>query len=201
MDELKQEILDAALQVFSRYGVKRTSMGDLCQEAGVSRQTLYNRFRNKDDILRDLIGRYTDAAIDEIRQGLEQAESLGDRLDIFFDRMALNAYDIVQAMPNAEEFIEGVNAVSQEALEQSACRFQEVLAEVLEPHQAALARAGLGVADLSNFAQRSAKAATSHARDRADLVSQLRTLRQLCLSVAGQRAPDATHTGHDENAN
>ena len=46
--------------MFSRYGVKRTSMVDLAQEAGVSRQTLYNVFRNKDDVLRALIRAYTE---------------------------------------------------------------------------------------------------------------------------------------------
>lgn len=51
MNQTEQALLDAAMRVFSRYGVKRSSMSDLCEEAGVSRQTFYNNFRNKDDIL------------------------------------------------------------------------------------------------------------------------------------------------------
>ncbi|SDB45349.1 transcriptional regulator, TetR family [Bauldia litoralis] len=35
-------------------------MGDLAKEAGVGRQTLYNVFRNKDDVLGALIRAYTE---------------------------------------------------------------------------------------------------------------------------------------------
>ncbi|MGJ8558513.1 MAG: TetR/AcrR family transcriptional regulator, partial [Sulfitobacter geojensis] len=96
MNELETTILDAATHVFSRYGVQRSSMVDLCKEAGVSRQTLYNRFRNKDDVLRGLIGRYTDLAIAEIRSELDRTPDIGDRLDLIFDRMVLRGFDTIQ---------------------------------------------------------------------------------------------------------
>lgn len=165
-------------------------MADLCQEAGVSRQTLYNRYRNKDDILRGLIARYTETAIEELALTLQEAPDLAGKLDLIFDRMVVDGYDMVQAMPNAQDFIDGVNAVSQEALEESAARFRAVFAEVLAPYEAAFARAGTSSADLSDFMQRTAKAASMYARDRAHLITQLRTLRQLCLSAASEDATE-----------
>ena len=39
------------IEVFSNYGFRKTSMSDLAEAAGVSRQTLYNRFKSKEDIL------------------------------------------------------------------------------------------------------------------------------------------------------
>lgn len=186
MDDLEATILDAALQVFSRYGVKRSSMGDLCQAAGVSRQTLYNRFRNKDAILRGMICRYTDQAIAEITETLAEAGSLAERLDMIFDRMVVGGYDTVQAMPNAQEFLDGVNGVSQDAQDDAASRFRAVIAEVLAEHQPALARAGLTVEELADFVQRAAKCAGLRSRDRAHLMTQLATLRQLCVSAAAR---------------
>ena len=193
MTELEKTVLDAALHVFSRYGVKRTSMGDLCEEAGVSRQTLYNRFRNKDDILRGLIGRYTELALQEIAEEMPNAPDLGAQLDLIFDRMAVRGYDTMQAMPNAQDFIAGANAVSQEALQCSAGRFRGVIAEVLQPHGAALTRNGLTVEALADFIQRSAKAAGMHALDRDHFLAQLRTLKQLSLTAALGPVPDAIH--------
>ncbi|WP_300053836.1 TetR/AcrR family transcriptional regulator [Sulfitobacter sp.] len=193
MTELEKTVLDAALHVFSRYGVKRTSMGDLCEEAGVSRQTLYNRFRNKDDILRGLIGRYTELALQEIAEEMPNAPDLGAQLDLIFDRMAVRGYDTMQAMPNAQDFIAGANAVSQEALQCSAGRFRGVIAEVLQPHEAALTRNGLTVEALADFIQRSAEAAGMHALDRDHFLAQLRTLKQLSLTAALGPVPDAIH--------
>ncbi|MFC3615611.1 TetR/AcrR family transcriptional regulator [Lutimaribacter marinistellae] len=192
MNDLEARILDAALRVFSLNGVKRTSMSDLCEEAGVSRQTLYNRFRNKDDILRGLIGHYTDIAIEEIAQAMPDRASLSEKLDLVFQCMVIDGYDTVQAMPHAQDFIDGVNAVSAEALEASASRFRAVIAEILTPHEAAFRRAGLSIDELSDFVQRAAKSAGIHARDRAHLIRQLRTLRLLCLGAASEDGPDKT---------
>ena len=184
MSELETTILDAATHVFSRYGVQRSSMVDLCKEAGVSRQTLYNRFRNKDDVLRGLIGRYTDLAIAEIRSELDRTPDIGDRLDLIFDRMVLRGFDTIQTTPNAQDFIEGVNATSQEALAQSAERFRSIIAEVLSPYRPQLAAAGLDLSALSACLQYSAKCAGMQTQDRAQLLTHLQTLRQLCLTAA-----------------
>ena len=82
MNETEQALLDAAMRVFSRYGVKRSSMSDLCEEAGVSRQTFYNNFRNKDDILRALIRSYTERALAGIEAGRGSCQTLGAQLDL-----------------------------------------------------------------------------------------------------------------------
>ena len=47
-----QQILDAALAVFCRYGYRKTSMLDIAQAAGMSRAALYLHFRNKEDVFR-----------------------------------------------------------------------------------------------------------------------------------------------------
>lgn len=52
MTDRERTILDAAMRVFMRHGVRRASMTDIGKEAGVSRQTLYNAFRGKEDVLR-----------------------------------------------------------------------------------------------------------------------------------------------------
>lgn len=183
MNDREKNILEAAVRAFSRFGVKRTSMTDLCEEAGVSRQTLYNTYKNKDDILRALIRYYTDNAIEEIETGLAGVEDLGDQLDIIFDKMSVAGFDLVQAMPNAEDIIDGFNASGQEELIASAERFRTLIENILSPHHAALSRADLTPADLADFVQRAAKAASAKARDRKHLLKQLATLKQLCLAA------------------
>ncbi|WP_211300929.1 TetR/AcrR family transcriptional regulator [Aliiruegeria haliotis] len=180
-------ILDAAVRVFSRYGVKRSSMHDLASEAGVSRQTLYNAFSSKNDILRRLIRVYADEGVDEIRSGLGAAQGLSERLDLAFRKIALEPYDLIASSPNAEDIVEGFNASSQQELAVAEERFRSVIEEILKPYEASLAAAGFSLPALSDFVQRSAKAAKKGARDRDHLVQLLGTLRDMCLVVVGEK--------------
>lgn len=50
--EISSFSIASAMRMFTCYGVKRTSMGDPAQEAGVSRQPLYNAYKKTDDVLR-----------------------------------------------------------------------------------------------------------------------------------------------------
>ncbi|NBB50593.1 TetR family transcriptional regulator [Rhizobium sp. CRIBSB] len=60
VDETKtQAILDAALQVFSERGAA-APMADIARRAGVSKQTLYNRFPTRTDLARALARRRSD---------------------------------------------------------------------------------------------------------------------------------------------
>ena len=45
-------VLDAAVGVFARYGFRKTSMDEVAQAAGVSRQGLYLQFANKEELFR-----------------------------------------------------------------------------------------------------------------------------------------------------
>lgn len=51
-EEKTQRILAAALDVFGRYGFRKTSMQDVADAAGMSRAALYLHFRNKEDLFR-----------------------------------------------------------------------------------------------------------------------------------------------------
>ncbi len=56
-DEVKQRILDTALQLFTDYGLRRTTMEDVASRCGIGRATLYRRFRDKDQLFQAVIFR------------------------------------------------------------------------------------------------------------------------------------------------
>lgn len=69
IDETKTEaILEAALQLFAEKGAL-ASMDQIARRAGVSRQTLYNRFPTKVDMGRALAARRSDAISAPLRSG------------------------------------------------------------------------------------------------------------------------------------
>ncbi|MEO1326928.1 MAG: TetR/AcrR family transcriptional regulator [Pseudomonadota bacterium] len=54
-DTKHEAILQAASELFMDIGYARTSMDAIAQEAGVSKQTVYSHFQNKDDLFRSCI--------------------------------------------------------------------------------------------------------------------------------------------------
>ena len=47
-NETVNRILDGALRALARRGLRKLSMSDICEEAGISRGTLYRYFKSKD---------------------------------------------------------------------------------------------------------------------------------------------------------
>jgi AcrR family transcriptional regulator len=57
-DERKKQILDAALKAFAQYGYERTSIAVICEKAGIARPTLYQYFKDKRSLFRELLEGY-----------------------------------------------------------------------------------------------------------------------------------------------
>ena len=51
MEEKKQIIIEKTLELFSRYGIRSVSMDDIAGELGFSKKTLYQYFRDKQDLV------------------------------------------------------------------------------------------------------------------------------------------------------
>jgi TetR/AcrR family transcriptional regulator, fatty acid metabolism regulator protein len=51
MADRRQELLDAAVQVFARKGFRAARVGDIAEQAGVAHGLLYHYFRSKDEVL------------------------------------------------------------------------------------------------------------------------------------------------------
>ncbi|WP_171179975.1 TetR/AcrR family transcriptional regulator [Ruegeria sp. HKCCD8929] len=185
MNEREIRIIEAAMRLFIRYGVKRTGMNDIASEAGISRQTLYNAFANKDAVLQATIRLLADKVIADIEAGLKKADGLGDQLDVIFKHIAIEHFDLMHTSPNAEDIVAGFNASSQNELEEGAQRNIEVISRVIGPYASEIEENGLTVAQFADFVQRSATAAKYNAKSRKHLLDLLGALRVSVLKVTG----------------
>ncbi|MEE6261777.1 TetR/AcrR family transcriptional regulator [Plantactinospora sonchi] len=73
-------ILDAALVCFGRHGFRHTSIERIAETAGVSRPTVYQRFRGKEEIFRAVGARLLDAAVAEAEAAAGGDDPLPERL-------------------------------------------------------------------------------------------------------------------------
>ncbi len=183
MENRERNILEAATRVFLRYGVKRASMGDIAAEAGVARQTLYNSYTNKDDILRGSIRMFGLDAMAAIEAGLNERSDPAEQVRLVFEEMAVKPYSFLHSSPNASDLIEGYNDAGRNEMEENYASFQAVLARIFAPHEAALASRDLTPDKLAEIVRRAAAAYKHQARDEAHLNVLLEGLLALAASV------------------
>lgn len=74
-DEVREQVVQAARQIFARYGYKKTALDDIAREAKKGKSTIYYYFKSKDDIFKAVID-----AEAEIRSRAieEQISQIGD---------------------------------------------------------------------------------------------------------------------------
>ncbi len=59
----KEDIRQAAWELFSQFGVEKVSMMDIARKAGVSQATIYNNFDSKDTLVREFVSTVIDTLV------------------------------------------------------------------------------------------------------------------------------------------
>jgi AcrR family transcriptional regulator len=65
-------IIRTARDMFWKYGIRRITIEEICQVAGVSKGTFYKHFTNKNDLVKKLIDTILDTGIAKYRAIMEQ---------------------------------------------------------------------------------------------------------------------------------
>lgn len=81
------EVLDQALELFRARGFKHTSFADLVEELGVSRQSLYDTYGDKQTLYQTALNRYLARGLDHIRRTLDDPAPIRRVLTGLFDKM------------------------------------------------------------------------------------------------------------------
>jgi len=81
------EVLDHALELFRARGFKHTSFADLTSELGVSRQSLYDTYGDKQTLYLTALKRYLTRSIDAMRRKLEDPAPIRKVLAELLDRL------------------------------------------------------------------------------------------------------------------
>lgn len=184
MLDRQKSILEAAAQVFTRYGVKRATMNDIAAEAGVARQTLYNAFANKEAILRGIIENHVEQTCFEIRSHIESRGSLEDGLELAFDHFARKPYEILRNTPHGGEIMESFEDAAGAEMEASKQRFHDGMIAMLEPHISAPNDETLSARALADFVVHTAMGHKAKATSEVHLETLLATLKSVVLKAA-----------------
>jgi AcrR family transcriptional regulator len=96
-EERKNEILDAALEVFSEAGLQEASVDDVVKRAGLSKGTLYWYFKSKDRLISALIRRFFTLELNKIKKLQQGKGAVRERLL----RYSREVEEVVKKMPRA----------------------------------------------------------------------------------------------------
>jgi len=104
-EERKDQILDAASEVFAEKGVHETRMDDIVKESGLSKGTLYWYFKSKDEIILSIFERMFSREFQEIENLVYADGSATERMLYFAERASEDIRRMLRLMPLAYEFM------------------------------------------------------------------------------------------------
>ena len=84
-DPRRLRIYDAAEPLFDRFGFRKTTIEEVCRDAGVSKRTFYELFRDKTDLLGHLLMHLNESEFDVWFAELDPNASATDHLLSFLD--------------------------------------------------------------------------------------------------------------------
>lgn len=89
-------ILEAAQELFSRYGYERTSIDDIAQHLGIGKGSVYLDFRTKEDILVALLTRHANYVLNFVQELVDNGSSPLKTLSKILEEPCLIVFDKVK---------------------------------------------------------------------------------------------------------
>jgi AcrR family transcriptional regulator len=158
-----EQIAEAALRLFARYGYKRTSMDDIAREAGVARATLYLHFKGKDDVFRAMLAGLGGRVETRCREALATQGPFSKRLAALMEAHHGAAYSAFSAGEHLGELKAVMVAIAGEELAAFEALFVRFASELFEDAAArreiAITRSGLSLHSLIATLMRAAAGA------------------------------------------
>jgi AcrR family transcriptional regulator len=109
---LKGRILEAAMKAFAQRGVKAVKMDDIAQMLSISKRTLYEIYKDKEELLYQGVVQYDHNNRQYLAAFVEQASSVMDIIIEFYQRRVVSVgtvnplfYEEIQKYPKVVEYL------------------------------------------------------------------------------------------------
>jgi AcrR family transcriptional regulator len=187
MNQKQINILLAAVDVFSRYGFKKTTMGDIADHVGISRQTLYASYANKEEVMAAAMLFLTEKTLVEVREIWQTQSTLSEKVDAFFEHTILKYFRAVQSMPDSEDLLSGPDGFGKDALKHVDQLKTELLADLFAPYETPLAKLDTNPKDFADFVLKSASGFKYSAESEEQLLKLLGSLKQSMMLMLAEK--------------
>jgi AcrR family transcriptional regulator len=104
-DERKDQIMNAAEEIFSKKGFSDARMDDIAEETGLSKGTLYLYFKSKDDLIVAILDRLFQREFKTFEKLDLASVSATDAIRVFVETTAKDIKIIIRLLPITYEFM------------------------------------------------------------------------------------------------
>jgi AcrR family transcriptional regulator len=172
-----EQIADFAWQQFCKYGLKKTTMSDIANSASISRQSLYNRFQNKDELLRLVARLYFKKNLLRCNEALQNKSELEDILDTLIQFFIIEVWNTVKSLPEADDLEQSPHEIISEEVQLATNEKIALISKVLKKHLNYNAAQKETANDIAKYFCASASGIKSLAKDEAELLRLSKTLK------------------------
>lgn len=141
-EERKNQILDAAMNTFSKVGFHKARMSDIAESSGLSKGSLYWYFDSKNDLINNLLARVFEHEIKDLRILIDDPRPVSERLMAYAERAGDDMEKMLKWTPLVYDFI--ALAFRQDTIKRSIRKYYQQNMEILEE----LIQQGLDSGDL-----------------------------------------------------
>jgi AcrR family transcriptional regulator len=128
----RAQILDAAVSVFFRYGLNKTTMDDVARAAGLSRQGLYLQFSSKDVLFEAAVRHAVVGAVSNAKAALRGEGSVAERLLAAFVAYSSLHFAHPSSAEHLSELMSAAMAVCADALNEANADFAAAVARAVK---------------------------------------------------------------------
>jgi AcrR family transcriptional regulator len=190
----RERILDAAMEIFARYGYRRASMDQVAEAAGLTRQAVYHHFPNKEALFRAGVEALHDGALEAAVAAGAAAEQAGHGLpDVLAAQVDAKTRYVIECMEETSHMEELLSQrqlqagdLNQRVHEQLTALEVATIERLLKP-QGLVLRQGMTALDLANSIQFALRGDNELKLDLAMLDEVKRVVRLIVLGAIGPK--------------
>lgn len=183
MTDKNQMIVTAAAKMFARYGYSKTTMGDIAHEASVARQTVYNAFPGKEEILRAVVRQAGEETFTAVMSVWSNAETVDAKLDAFHVLGPLKWFELIRAAPDWAQLMDGIHKAASEEMLVWDEKWHTVLTQMARAILPESPRVSPTPEEIADFFYSASLNAKHGVDDIAQLQSRLATIKIATLSL------------------
>lgn len=149
-DERRGAILDAAAELFARFGFKKTTLEEIADRAGLAKPSLYHYFESKEDLVSAVVSFESRALLSLLRIEVQRAKGAAKKIEAFVRAR----YEYLQAKKNLYAVTqEDFRAVQTLVIAERDKFFEAELGLLTEIMKEGVAQGELAIADPDLFAR------------------------------------------------
>jgi AcrR family transcriptional regulator len=181
------KIIQAAQQLFVRYGYHKVSMSDIAKASGMSRPSLYAAFANKEAVISALVALHLEDNHAQTARRLQPDQDLRTQLACLFEIWIIAPFASVIDFDYGKDFMAETARQAPEAIDQIYDQFAHYVTTLLTPH--VRPAAPLSAADLARILALATKGLKNTSVQLADL--QRLTQGLITMVLATLQSPEA----------